>query len=225
MSDAESNSEAQQRTAEIFRRLNEAADGRWETTAVQETRQLRDPFRTVVSSMLSARTREEDTRRATNNLFTMAQTPAEMLNLSDEQLREAIRMTTYWENKVRYLRGLCEQLVRDHDGEVPRDLESLMALPGVGWKTATLTQWIAFGIAEEICVDVHVARIGKRLGLVNPKTKQPRKISHELMPQIPREIWGPWNPMMVRFGREVCFPNRPNCPGCPLNDICPKVGV
>lgn len=221
----ETQEEARSRTAEIFRRLNEAAEGKWETTAVQETRQLRDPFRTVVSSMLSARTREEDTRRATINLFALAQTPAEMLQLSEEQIVTAIRMTTYWENKARYLRGLCENLVQEHDGSVPRDLDALMALPGVGWKTATLTQWIAFGIAEEICVDVHVARIGKRLGLVNLSAKQPRKISHELMPRIPREIWGPWNPMMVRFGREVCFPTRPNCPGCPLNDICPQVGV
>ncbi len=225
MPHTETPEEARRRTAEIFRRLNEAASGQWETTAVQETRDLRDPFRTVISSMLSARTREEDTRRATQNLFALAQTPAQMLRLREEQIASAIRMTTYWENKTRYVRGICRQLVEEHDGEVPRSLDELMALPGVGWKTATLTQWIAFGLAEEICVDVHVARIGKRLGLVNPRTSQPRKISQELMPLIPREIRGPWNPMMVRFGREVCFPTRPNCSGCPLNDICPKIGV
>ncbi|MCA9913569.1 MAG: hypothetical protein KC496_09485, partial [Anaerolineae bacterium] len=147
MDKGESNEQAHKRTQEIYKRLTAVGAKRWESTAVQETRDLHDPFRTVISSMLSARTREEDTRRATHNLFAPAQTPQEMLALPDEQIEKAIRMTTYWENKVRYVRGLCAQLVQEHHGEVPRTLDALTALPGVGWKTATLTQWIAFGIA------------------------------------------------------------------------------
>lgn len=217
--------EQRARAQTVFERLNATAKGKWERTAVQETRDRRDPFRTLISSMLSARTREEDTRTATNNLFTLAKTPEAMAQLSEQQIHTAIRMVTYPEPKVGYVQQLSQQLVGEHDGEVPRDLASLTALPGVGWKTGVLTQWIAFGIAEEICVDVHVARIGKRLGLVDRKTKAPQKVSRELMAIVPEDIWGPWNPMMVRFGREVCYPQKPNCTACPLNDICPKIDV
>lgn len=209
----------------VFERLNAAAEGKWERTAVQETRERRDPFRTLISSMLSARTREEDTRTATHNLFALAQTPQQMAQLSRSQIAQAIRMVTYPEPKVGYVQQLSQQLVDEHGGNVPRDLASLTELSGVGWKTGVLTQWIAFGIAEEICVDVHVARIGKRLGLVDPSTKVPQKVSRELMQVVPEHLWGSWNPMMVRFGREVCYPTNPNCKGCPLKDICPKIGV
>lgn len=218
------NQEARSLAETVFERLNHVSS-EWETTAVQETRENNDPFRTLIASMMSARTREEDTRQATHNLFTLAQTPDDMLQLTEEQISNAISPVTYHETKVAYIRGLCKILVGQHQGQVPHDLASLTALPGVGWKTATLTQWIAFGIAEEICVDVHVARIGKRLGLVNPTTKQPEKVSKELMQVVPESLWGPWNPLMVRFGREVCYPTNPNCAGCPLNDICPKIGV
>ena len=148
----------------IFNRLRDVAQAEnWERTAVQETADLNDPFRTLIASMLSARTREEATRAATNNLFQLADTPQAMLTLSDDQLMNAIRMVTYPETKVPYIRGICEKLVDEHDGQVPQNLHDLTELPGVGWKTGVLTQWIAFGIAEEICVDVHVARIGQRL--------------------------------------------------------------
>ena len=166
------------------------ADNDWERTAVQETADLKQPFRTLIASMLSARTREEDTRSAIHHLFNLADNPADMLKLSDEQILNAIGTVTYPVSKVPYVRGICERLVEKHDGEVPKKLDDLTALSGVGWKSAVLTQWIAFGIAEEICVDVHVARIGKRLGLANPKTSQPQKISKELMQVIPEKLWG-----------------------------------
>ena len=216
--------EDNQYAEEIFNRLNQISD-QWERTAVQETRDYNDPFRTLIASMLSARTREEDTRIATNNLFERAKTPAEMVQLSDTEIAVCIQMVTYHESKVNYIRRTCETLVNEHDGNVPQDLESLEALHGIGWKTAVLTQWIAFGIAEEICVDVHVRRIGKRLGLVQPKTEKPQQVSVELMQRVPKHLWGAWNPLMVRFGKEICYFNTPACKACPLNDICPKIGV
>jgi endonuclease-3 len=220
------NQELQDRATTVFERLQAiASEQNWDTTAVQKTGEQHDPFRTLISSMLSARTREEDTQQASENLFALAQTPAQVLLLSDEQIEKAIRPVTYHETKVGYVRETCKILVEKHGNQIPHDLASLTELPGVGWKTATLTQWIAFGIAEEICVDVHVARIGIRLGFVNPKTKQPQKVSKELMAIVPESLWGAWNPLMVRFGREICYPVRPNCKQCPLNDICPKIGV
>jgi endonuclease-3 len=216
----------QERCQEIYERLSaKAAEDNWERTAVQEAVDFGNPLRVLISAMLSARTREESTRKATNNLFSLASNAEEILKLSDEQIMEAIRMVTYPEPKVLYVRGICQKIISEHSGEVPKTLEALSDLPGVGWKTGVLTQWLAFGIAEEICVDVHVARIGMRLGLVNPKTKQPEKVSKELMKSVPETLWGPWNPMMVRFGREICLFDKPRCLICPLNDICPKVGV
>ena len=215
-----------ERCTVIFNRLRDVAQAEnWERTAVQETADLNAPFRTLIASMLSARTREEATRAATHNLFELADTPQAMLSLSDDQLMNAIRMVTYPESKVPYIRGICQKLVDEHAGKVPQNLDDLTDLPGVGWKTGVLTQWIAFGIAEEICVDVHVARIGQRLGLVSLKTKQPEKVSRELMQSVPENLWGAWNPLMVRFGREICLSAKPRCPVCPLNDICPKIGV
>ena len=220
------NQELRERAEATFSRLKATAiKNNWDTTAVQKTREQDSPFRTLISSMMSARTREEDTDKATRNLFALADKPADMLKLSDEQISKAIACVTYHQTKVGYIRETCKILIEKHNGEAPQDLASLTNLPGIGWKTATLTQWIAFGIAEEICVDVHVARIGKRLGLVNPKTKQPQKVSKELMQTVPDNLWGVWNPMMVRFGREICFPTNPNCKTCPLNDICPRIGV
>jgi endonuclease III len=216
----------QQRCATIYERLEaRAKKDEWERTAVQEAVDTGNPLRILISAMLSARTREEATRKATNNLFNLAETAAEILLLDDAQIMQAIRMTTYADAKAPYVRGICEKIIKDHEGKVPQTLESLSDLPGVGWKTAVLTQWLAFGIAEEICVDVHVARIGLRLGLVNPKTKQPEKVSRELMQRVPKHLWGPWNPLMVIFGREICLFDKPRCLICPLNDICPKVGV
>jgi endonuclease III len=216
----------QQRTATIYERLDKkASEENWERTAVQEAVDTGNPLRILISAMLSARTREESTRKATNNLFNLAETAEAILQLSDEQIMQAIRMVTYADAKVPYVRGICEKIIQEHNGEVPKTLEALSDLPGVGWKTAVLTQWLAFGIAEEICVDVHVARIGTRLGLVNPKTKQPEKVSRELMQRIPKHLWGAWNPLMVRFGREICLFDKPRCLICPLNDICPKIGV
>lgn len=210
------------RAREIMIRLNPKGSVQREQTAVEQV--CRKPFRSLVGAMLSARTREEDTRDGLNHLFTLADTPEKMQLLTYEQVLEAIRCVTYPEPKANYVLGLSRMLV-EKGGEVPQTVAELTELPGVGWKSAVLTLWMAYGIAEEICVDVHVGRIGQRLGFVNPTTKQPEKISKELMAVIPKELWGPWNPTMVSFGRSTCYPMLPACPRCPLNDICPKIGV
>jgi endonuclease-3 len=211
-----------ERAREIMIRLNPKGSAQREQTAVEEVR--RQPFRSLMGSMLSARTREEDTREALRALFTLADTPEKMQALTYEQVLEAIHCVTYPEPKANYVLGISRMLA-EKGGLVPQSVAELTELPGVGWKSAVLTLWMAYGIAEEICVDVHVGRIGQRLGFVNPKTKQPEKISKELMRVVPKELWGPWNPTMVAFGRSTCYPAVPACPRCPLKDICPKIGV
>lgn len=209
----------------IFEHLKAIAEEKhWELTAVQEASALNDPFRVLMAGMLSARTREEDTRAATNKLFELASTPQAMATLSEGQVAMAISAVTFAENKVGYVQEIARR-ISENDGYVPRTMDELTALPGVGWKTAVLTLWMAFGIAEEICVDVHVARIGQRLGFVNPTTTNPQKVSQELMAILPQEIWGPWNPLMVRFGRTTCYPSRPACPRCPVLKLCPQIGI
>lgn len=212
-----------ERARRIYEILSEASVD-WATTAVQETRESGNPFRTLIASMLSARTREEETREASEALFKLADEPDEMKNLSLAQVTEAIKPVQYHERKAGQILEISRML-SEQGGEVPHTVEALTQLPGVGWKSAVLTLWIAFGIADEITVDVHVARIGKRLGFVPESMKSPEVISKKLMGIIPKDLWGPWNPLMVRFGKEVCFYDVPNCSGCPVYDLCPRVGV
>lgn len=174
--------------------------------------------------MLSARTKEEETKAAMNALFSLAQTPSDMAALAYEQILEAIQPVTYADKKAHYVMGICEKLVSNEE-EVPRTVDALTKYPGVGWKSAVLTLWIAYRLAPEICVDVHVARIGKRLGLVRQTIDDPQKVSRELMQIVPPELYGPWNPTMVTFGRRTCFPVQPACSRCPIADLCPQIGV
>lgn len=211
----------QTRIGEIYERIRKAAVNWYPTTLSHYVGQ---PFKALIAAMLSAQTREENTQAAMNNLLALAENPADMLKLSDEQIRKAISPVMYYESKQRYLRDICERLVANH-GEVPRTVEQLMQYKGVGWKVAVLTLAIAYGIHEEITVDVHVARIGKRMGLVNPATKEPKKISAELVKILPREMWPHWNGLMVQFGREVCKPTYPQCRTCLVRELCPRLGV
>jgi endonuclease-3 len=211
----------QARIREIYDRIRKAAVNWYPTTLSHYVGQ---PFRALIAAMLSAQTREENTLEAMNNLLALADNPADMLKLSDDQLRTAISPVMYYESKLRYLRDIGERLMANR-GEVPRTVEELMQYKGVGWKVAVLTLAIAYGIHEEITVDVHVARIGKRLGLVNPATKEPRKISAELMKVLARDMWPHWNGLMVQFGREVCKPTYPQCRTCLVRELCPKIGV
>ena len=208
---------------EIYRRLNETAEKQnWEPTSLSHYEN--QPYKALIAGMLSAQTREEQTTEASEALFEMADTPEAMTLLTEEQIIEAIRPVRYWESKVRYVQDIAQK-VTANGGEVPRTIEELMEYKGVGWKVAVLTLAVGYGIYDNITVDVHVARIGKRLGLYDPEIKQPPKINEALKQVIPRDLWPYWNGLMVRFGRAICLPRHPQCPYCPLNDLCPKIGV
>jgi endonuclease-3 len=211
-----------ERVREIYERISTAAKS-WPPTTLSYYEG--QPFKALIAAMLSAQTREEQTFKAMNNLFALADNPKDMLKLSDEQIREAVSPVMYFENKAKYVREICQRLI-DHDkGVVPRTLEALTEYRGVGWKVAVLTLATGYGIYDDITVDVHVNRIGKRLGLVNPATKQPPKISEELKKVLPREYWPRWNGLMVQFGREVCNPTYPQCAKCQVRDLCPQINV
>src|SRR5207248_627309 len=169
-------------------------------------------------------TREEQTTAASEALFALADNPFDMARLTDAQILAAIAPVQYAEPKVRYVRDIAEK-VAANGGKVPETIDELLAYKGVGWKVAVLTLHMGYGRTEDITVDVHVMRIGKRLGLVDPATKQPEKVNRELKAVLPREMWEHWNALMVMFGRKVCLPTYPRCPKCFLNDVCPKIGV
>jgi endonuclease III len=211
----------QTRVREIFRRL-QAASVDWEPTSLSHFKG--EPFKALVAGMLSAQTREEQTLAASRALFALADNPADMLKLSDEQIFEAIQVVSYARSKVPYARDIAEK-VAANDGVVPDTLDELTQMKGVGWKVAAVTLNVGFGYTDDIAVDVHVFRIGQRMGLVDLSIKQPPKAGEALKKVLPRDIWQYWNALMVRFGRTVCQPTYPRCDACPVNDLCPKIGV
>ncbi len=211
-----------ERIDEIYKRLTEAAKN-WPTTSLDHFQG--QPFKALIAGMLSAQTREEQTLAAANALFAMADNPEDMLKLTDEQILSAVRIVSYYESKAKYVREICERLVEHDGGVVPRTVPELMEYRGVGWKVAVLTLEVGYDIHDDITVDVHVNRISKRLGLIDPKIKQPAKINEALKLVLPREYWGQWNPLMVLFGRAICQPTYPKCATCFLYELCPRINV
>ena len=211
----------QARVREIFDRLTRESE-RWDPTSLSYFKD--QPFKALIAAMLSAQTREEQTTAAANRLFALADNAFDMVNLSDAQIGDAIRGVAYPEPKLRYVRDIAER-VAANGGKVPETVEELMEYKGVGWKVAVLTLAMGYGRTEDITVDVHVGRIGKRLGLIPESVKQPPKMNEALKQKLPRAMWPTWNALMVMFGRNVCLPTYPRCPKCPLNDLCPKLGV
>jgi endonuclease III len=205
----------------IYDRL-QAASAHWEVTALD--RYHNQPFQALITAMLSAQTREEFTIAASDALFALANTPVGIHALSDDEIRQAIRPVMYYESKLRYIRDICAKVLAN-GGEVPRTIDGLTGMKGVGWKVAVLTLAIGYGIHKDITVDVHVTRIGKRLGWVQPETDDPPAINEELKRILPRATWPHWNSLMVQFGRAVCKPIGPHCATCLIADLCPKVGV
>ncbi|MGJ3241304.1 MAG: endonuclease III domain-containing protein [Anaerolineae bacterium] len=186
----------------------------------------RNPFAVMVVAMFSPRTKTEASRAAMRALFARASTPAQILEIPYDDV--VLILTEYDiqfpESKARHLLDTASLLVRN-GGVVPRTLGELMQYPGMGWKTSLLTLHLAYGLAPEICVDVHVTRIAKRMGLVNPQTQQPQSVSRELMDVVPHNLWLDVNSSLVFWGKTRCYPSRPHCEGCPVYQHCQRVGV
>jgi endonuclease-3 len=183
---------------------------------------LNEPFQHLVFAILSARTRDEQTVKAARNLFKLADTPEKLAKLSEQEIASLISHAGFYRNKARNLKAMAEILVREYGSKVPDSFEELTKLPGVGRKTANVVLAHAFH-KETIAVDTHVHRIANRLGLV--QTKKPEETENELKKAIPKRIWRRVNSAFVAFGQTVCKPLKPLCPQCPIEKICPKIGV
>ena len=181
-----------------------------------------DPFRILISCILSLRTKDEVTYPATERLFALASDPKGMLTLGNAAIVKAIYPAGFYRTKARQIRAISKILLAAHDGRVPDTIEELLRLPGVGRKTANLTVTLGFG-KTGICVDTHVHRISNRLGWV--ATKTPDGTEAALRLSLPKRWWIPINETLVRHGQQVCKPISPICSACPVARRCPKLGV
>jgi endonuclease-3 len=195
----------------------------WNPTAVSAVAQdSRDPFRVLISCLISLRTKDEVTAEASARLFRLARTPRAILRLPETRIARAIYPAGFYRTKARTIKALCRTLLEQHNGKVPDDLETLLTLKGVGRKTANLVITVGYG-KPGICVDTHVHRISNRLGIV--KTKTPEQTEFALRQVLPRRYWIPYNDLLVTFGQNVCKPISPLCSTCPVYSLCPRIGV
>jgi len=181
------------------------------------------PFQLIVATILSAQCTDVRVNMVTPTLFARYPDSVALAAAKQEELEEIIRSTGFFRNKAKSLIGMARAVVRDHSGQIPRTMEELRVLPGVGRKTANVVLGNAFGINEGITVDTHVARLSKLLGLT--RHDDPIKIEQDLIPLFPREDWALLSHLLIFHGRQVCIARRPRCEVCVLSDICPSSSV
>ncbi len=181
-----------------------------------ETWWERDPFHVMVATVLSQRTRDLNTYKASSELFRRFYTPQEMAGAPLEELEQLIRPVGFYRAKARAIKEIA-RLVLENGGEVPKDIGAMTKWPMVGRKTANCVMAYAFK-EPAICVDTHVHRISNRLGLVNSKTPDETELA--LRRIFPRALWCEINATMVRFGQKVCLPRNPRCPECSVREVC-----
>jgi endonuclease-3 len=181
-----------------------------------------DPFRIAVGTLLSPRTRDETLIGVLERLFRVVRAPRDILRLAPRRLERLLRPTGFFRMKTRTLRRFAAALVERHGGRVPAGRDQLLALPGIGPKVAGVVLVAAFG-EPAVAVDTHVHRIVNRLGVV--RTRTPLETHAALGRILPRRVWPHVNLNLVALGQTICRPTRPLCPRCPLDDVCPKVGV
>ncbi len=184
--------------------------------------QGKDPFRVLVSCILSLRTRDEVTEPASKRLFALADNPQKLLSMDPKEIEKAIYPVAFYRNKTQSLGEIFRELVDHYDGKVPDTLEDLLQLKGVGRKTANLT--LILGHEKMgICVDTHVHRISNRWGYV--KTSSPDATEMALRDKLPKKYWMQFNELLVSFGQYICKPISPLCSQCCVSDPCEKIGV
>ena len=181
------------------------------------------PVQLLVATILSAQCTDERVNLVTEKLFADCPTAADLAALPLKRLEKYVQSTGFFRNKAKNIRACCKALVEEHDGEVPRDLDALVALAGVGRKTANVVLGVAFGMATGVVVDTHVGRLSRRTGLT--RQTDAVKVERELMEILPRKRWVDFSHQMIYHGRRVCGARRPRCEECSMRKFCPRVGV
>ena len=196
---------------------------KWETpivTLMAET--YKSPFRVLISCILSLRTQDSTTAKASHRLFAVADSPRAMLKLTPKQIERLIYPVGFYRTKAKNILAICRRLVDEHQGAVPDDIDELLKLPGVGRKTANLVVTLGYD-KPGICVDTHVHRISNRWGYV--QTKTPEKTEFALREKLPRRYWIEYNDLLVSFGQHLCRPISPLCSRCPVMKYCAQIDV
>ncbi len=182
-------------------------------------RKKQDPFKILISTILSARTRDANTRIATEKLFAKYNTPESIAKANIDDIEQLVKSSGFYKVKAARIKEVSKILIEEYNSNVPDDYEELLNLPGVGSKTANCVLVYAFKVPA-IPVDTHVHRISNRLGWVT--TKNPLKTEVALKNTIPKELWIKLNRLLVRFGQQICVSIKPKCDVCSINKICPK---
>ncbi len=182
----------------------------------------RDPFRVLISTVLSLRTKDQTTAEASRRLFGLAATPEGIVALGEAKIKKAIYPVGFYRTKAKNIVSICRTLIKEYNSIVPDDIDELLTLPGVGRKTANLVVTLGYN-KPGICVDTHVHRISNRLGYI--KTKTPLETETALRAKLPGEYWIDYNSLLVAFGQFLCRPISPLCSRCPIYKYCKRVGV
>jgi endonuclease-3 len=181
------------------------------------------PVQLLIATILSAQCTDERVNLVTAQLFQKHKAAADFARLRLPALERAIQSTGFFRNKAKNIKACCRELVDRYDGVVPQAIDQLVALPGVGRKTANVVLGTAYGIASGVVVDTHVSRISKRLGLT--EMTDAVKIEADLNAQLPKKEWIAFSHRLIQHGRKICTARRPDCEQCSMKGFCPRVGV
>jgi len=196
---------------------------KWETpvvTLMAETYQ--SPFRVLISCILSLRTQDATTAKASHRLFAVADSPQAMVKLTAKKIEKLIYPVGFYKTKARQILAMCRTIIDHHSGKVPDEIDELLKFNGVGRKTANLVVTLGYN-KPGICVDTHVHRISNRWGYI--KTATPEKTEIALRAKLPKQYWIEYNNLLVNFGQHLCRPISPMCSNCPVKKYCTKLGV
>ena len=182
-----------------------------------------DPFQLLVATILSAQCTDERVNMVTPRLFLKYPTAEKLARSSQSDVEQIVKSTGFFRAKSKNLRGMAAKLVADFGGVLPRTVDELTGLPGVGRKTANVLLGTAFGIATGVVVDTHVKRISYLLGLT--EHQNPEKVERDLMDLLPKAEWVNFSHRLIHHGRRICIARRPKCIECPLLRLCPRVGL
>jgi len=182
-----------------------------------------NPLQLLISTILSAQCTDARVNLVTPALFKKYRTAADFAAAPQRELEEMIRSTGFFRNKARSIRNCCKNIAEHHGGQVPDTLDELITLDGIGRKTANVVLGVAYGKAEGIVVDTHVARLSRRMGLTRQRT--PEKIEQALMKIVPGEDWIDFSHLLIWHGRKCCNAHKPDCIKCEVAGLCPKIGV
>jgi endonuclease III len=197
---------------------------KWKVPAVGNIAEMAidRPFETLVSTVLSLRTKDEVTEAASRRLLAASHTPNHLASMPVEEIEKLIYPVGFYRTKARHLVEMCSILLGKHKGAVPRSMDELLKLPGVGRKTANLVLTVGFG-DYGICVDTHVHRISNLWGYV--ATKTPEETEFALRKKLPKRHWKTFNDILVTFGQNLCVPVSPWCSKCAISSYCPRIGL